>query len=329
MQRKYGLLLPHFGPYATPAALVGVAPRIEGYGFDSIWVRDHLIFHPHKFEHPDRTHVEPFIVLSAVAAVTSKVLLGFGSLIPYRHPIDTALSLASLEWMSGPGRVIAGFGLGTYNHEFEAVGLGEYDRRELVPEQIDIMRKLWTGEEVTYEGKFYSFEEVDVHPEPSSGEIAVWYCGGSLASVRRTIEWKLQGWMPGRINFGSLEKRMQRMARFKEEHGVVDGPEISSIPITSPGASFEEGIRHIDVENMLDSARKRSWVPGPSGEFSTARDLAGALIAGTADDIIEDVERYHEMGLHHLVFDLRNRFDEWEENVQFLAEEVLPAVRKG
>jgi len=327
--RKYGLLLPHFGPHASKGALVGMAPKIEEYGFDSVWVRDHIIFHPHGFEDPDRTHVEPFTVLSAIAAVTERIQLGFGSLIPHRHPIYTALALGSLDWLAGPGRVIAGFGLGTYDHEFEAIGLGEHDRRELLPEHIEIMRKLWTGEEISYTGQFYSFEDVDIHPEPVGGEIPVWYCGGSAASVRRTLEWGLQGWMPGRINLPSFEKRMERLHDLMEERGIEQMPEISAIPITSPGSSYEEGASKVDTEGMLSSARARKWVPGPSGVFEQPRDLDGALIAGTADDIIESVEKYHELGLQHLVFDLRNRFAEWPELVAFLAEDVLPQVRKA
>ncbi|MPZ52687.1 MAG: LLM class flavin-dependent oxidoreductase [Acidimicrobiia bacterium] len=329
MKRKYGLLLPHFGPHASRDALVGMAAKIEDYGFDSVWVRDHIIFHPHGFEDPDRTHVEPFVVLSAIAAVTEQLILGFGSLIPHRHPIYAALSLGSLEWLAGPGRIIAGFGMGTYDHEFDALGLGEPDRRELLPEHIEIMRTLWSGEEVSYKGKFYSFEDVDVHPEPSGGEVPVWYCGGSAAAVRRTIEWRLQGWMPGRINFASFEKRIDRLKKLMEEHGVEQMPEVSAIPITSPGRTFEDGVSKVDAEGMLESARKRKWLPGASGGFETPRDLEGALIAGTADDIIESVEAYHERGLAHLVFDLRNRFDEWEELVASLAEDVLPEVRRG
>lgn len=328
MTRKYGLLLPHFGPHASREALVGMAPTIEKYGFDSVWVRDHIIFHPHGFEDPDRTHIEPFTVLTAIAAVTEKLQLGFGSLIPHRHPIYTALALGSLDWLAGPDRVIAGWGLGTYDHEFEAIGLAEADRRELMPEQIEIMRKLWTGDEVSYDGKFYSFEDVDIHPTPSGGEVPMWYCGGSVAAVRRTIEWGLQGWMPGRINFATFEKRVARMKEFQEQHGVEQTPTISAIPITSPGSSFEEGASKVDVDGMLKSARGR-WVPGASGGFETPRDLEGALIAGTADDIIEAAERYHSFGLEHLVFDLRNRFDEWSELVAFLAEDVLPKLRNS
>jgi alkanesulfonate monooxygenase SsuD/methylene tetrahydromethanopterin reductase-like flavin-dependent oxidoreductase (luciferase family) len=133
--------------------------------------------------------------------------------------------------------------------------------------------------------------------------------------------------MPGRINFASFEKRMERMRTLMEAHGVEKMPETSAIPITSPARTFEEGASKVDADGMLASARSRKWIPGPSGVFETPRDLAGSLIAGTADDIIESVEQYHELGLNHLVFDLRNRFDEWEDLIGFLAEDVLPAVR--
>src|SRR6266540_2712 len=114
--RQYGLLLPHFGEHASRQNLIRGAQRIERYGFDSVWVRDHLVFHPHGMEGQDRTHVDPIVTLSLVAGVTDRVILGTGSLIPHRHPIYAALVLSSLEFVAGPGRVIAGFGMGTYGH---------------------------------------------------------------------------------------------------------------------------------------------------------------------------------------------------------------------
>src|SRR5438067_5868916 len=154
--RRYGLLLPHFGEHASRDKLIRGARAAERHGFDSVWVRDHLVFHPHGMEGQDRTHVDPLVALSLVAGVTEKLILGTGSLIPHRHPIHTALLLSSLEFVAGAGRVIAGFGLGTYQHEFEAAGLGGIDGRELVPATIDIMRRLWGGQENGYRGRVYA-----------------------------------------------------------------------------------------------------------------------------------------------------------------------------
>src|SRR5437762_2556611 len=103
---QYGVLLPHFGSHAGRERLLGGARDIEAYGFDSVWVRDHLVFHPHEFEDQDRTHVDPFVVLSALASVTDKLTLATGTLIPHRHPILAALMLGSLDFIAGPGRII-------------------------------------------------------------------------------------------------------------------------------------------------------------------------------------------------------------------------------
>src|SRR6478736_8692792 len=197
--RRYGLLLPHFGEQASRDRLIRGAQAAERYGFDSVWVRDHLVFHPHGMEGQDRTHVDPMVTLALVAGVTEKLILGTGSLIPYRHPIHTALLLSSLEFVAGPGRVIAGFGIGTFDHEFNAAGLGGIPRQDLLEEQVAVMRKLWSGDEVSFEGKYYNFQDVDIHPSPSAERsIPIWYCGNSPASARRAVEY-CDGWMPGRI----------------------------------------------------------------------------------------------------------------------------------
>src|ERR687884_1200878 len=132
--RRYGLLLPHFGEHASRDYLIRGAQTAERYGFDSLWVRDHLVFHPHGMEGQDRTHVDPMVTLGMIAGVTEKVMLGTGSLIPYRHPIQAALALASLEHVAGPGRVIAGFGMGTFDHGFVAAVLGGADPLEPIGE---------------------------------------------------------------------------------------------------------------------------------------------------------------------------------------------------
>ena len=94
---KYGLLLPHFGEEADRDKLLDGARRAEELGFDSVWVRDHLIFEPHgEMEKPDRTFYEPLTTLTAIGAVTRRLQLGTGSLIPYRHPLQLALQVGTM-----------------------------------------------------------------------------------------------------------------------------------------------------------------------------------------------------------------------------------------
>lgn len=76
---------------------------------------------------------------------------------------------------------------------------------------------------------------------------------------------------------------------------------------------------------MLEHANRLGrWVPPPSGRFENAEDIEGALVAGTPEDIVASVVKFHEAGCEHIVFDLRFRFSEWLECVQLVGEEVLP-----
>jgi probable F420-dependent oxidoreductase len=324
--RRFGLLLPHFGQHASRQNLIEGARTAERYGFDSVWVRDHLVFHPHGMEGQDRTHLDPFVTLAAIASSTDSLILGTASLIPYRHPIQTALELSSLELIAGAGGVVAGWGIGTFDHEFAAVGLGGIKRAELLREQVDVMRQLWTGESVSFAGQFYTFEDVDIHPSPSTGSIPIWYCGNSPLSVRKAVEY-CDGWMPGRITLKTFRSRVERMDVLTAEYGRAERPTIAAIPIVSPGRTREEALSHVNWREMMQQAINSKWDTPDSGGWTSPEDLDGALIAGTADDIIEATARYHEAGLEHLVYDLRFRFDNWIECLSFLGEEVLPKVR--
>jgi probable F420-dependent oxidoreductase len=322
----YGLLLPHFGVHASRKNILEGARAAERHGFDSVWVRDHLVFHPHGMEGQDRTHLEPLLTLAAVAGATNDLIIGTGSLIPYRHPIHTALSLSSLERIAGVGRVIAGWGIGTFDHEFAAVGLGDIKRADLLREQVEIMRQLWSGDPVSYQGQFYTFSDVDIHPSPANGSIPIWYCGNSVLSVRKAVEY-CDGWMPGRITLKTFRKRIERLELLTAEYGRPDRPVTAAIPIVSPGRTREKALAAVNWREMMHQAINSKWETPDSGGWTTPDDLEGALIAGPADDVIEAVQRYREAGLEHLVFDLRFRFDTWLDHIAFLGEEVLPKLK--
>ena len=74
MATRFGLLLPHFGEEADQDLLIEGVQLAEKLGFDSIWVRDHLVFHPHGMEGTDRTFIEPFITLTGSGASRGRAL---------------------------------------------------------------------------------------------------------------------------------------------------------------------------------------------------------------------------------------------------------------
>lgn len=321
---RFGILLPHFGEHASWPLIIDAAAQAERYGFDSVWVRDHVVFRPHDIEGSDRSFLEPFVVLSAVAVVTKQITLGTGSLIPYRHPIHTALSIAALSSLAGD-RVVIGFGAGTFDFEFDAVGINHNHRPELVREQVPLLRRLLTGEAISHDGEHYRFTDVQVLPTPP-GDIPFWYCGGTPASTRHATEY-CDGWMPGRITIETYRARTDAIRRLAEERGRPM-PTLAAIPLTSPGRTEREALEHVDVPALLKNANnQRFWVRPPHGAFETADDLSGALLFGSADDIAEQANAYLGVGIDEIVFDLRLRFGEFAECLDMLGEEVLPRLR--
>jgi probable F420-dependent oxidoreductase len=323
---KFGVLLPHFGRHASRENLVDTSVELEGAGFDSVWVRDHVVFRPHGHEGQDATFWEPTLVLAAVAAVTERLVMGTGALIPYRHPLHTALLFGTLDRLAGPDRLILGLGLGSFDHEFDAVGMGGWDRREVVREQVEILRGIWRGEGLTHEGPYYSFSDAQVSPQPAS-EIPIWYSGTSPASVRRAVEY-CQGWIPGRMPRRDFRKRMDRMRDLAAEAGKPV-PDAGAIPYVVPGRTVEEARRGLNIESLIAETASR-YPPGESGTWESIEDLDGALIAGPPDTIVEEVSRHLESGVSHFVFDVRLRFDDWREVcLDLIAREILPKLRRS
>jgi alkanesulfonate monooxygenase SsuD/methylene tetrahydromethanopterin reductase-like flavin-dependent oxidoreductase (luciferase family) len=323
---KFGLLLPHFGQYGSIERCIEGARKAEEYGFDSVWVRDHLVFEPHGMEGENNTHIEGLIVLAAVSAATRTITLGTGTIIPHRHPILLAQCMAGLSAVSA-GRVTMGIGLGTFPAEFAAAGWPNTleDRANLCRGSVEICRKLWAGGKVSHQDAYYSFTDVELRPTPVN-PIPVWYGGGTPASCRRAVEY-CDGWMPGRIPLATFRK----LVLYLRDHCQQAGREMvttAAIPITSVAGDKERALSTVNAKGLINEGNKKpTWVKPASGTFSTLEDIQGLLLAGTPEDIVRDSRAMEEAGLDHIVYDFRFRFADWYDQVDLIGKEVLPALR--
>jgi len=323
---KFGLLMPHFGGHASRRAVLDGAVLAESFAFDSLWVRDHLVFEPHsEMEAADITFYEALTTLTAIGAVTENITLGTGSLIPFRHPVHTAISIGTLCSLVGD-RVVLGFGAGTFDHEFDVIDMLGVDRVGLVRSNAEILRRLLAEDGVTYRDDVYSFENISIEPKPGV-PVPFWYCGATPRSARLAAEY-CDGWMPGRTTLLTIEERVATMRRMTADNGRPM-PTVAVIPPTSIAATHDLALSGVNLEGLLAWANLRGkwWAKPPSGEFATAEDIEGSLIAGTPDEVVEQVGRFAEVGVEHLVFDLRMNFDRWFASVELLGREVLPALR--
>ena len=316
---KIGLLLPHFGPASTYERLWDTGARLADLGFHSAWVRDQLGFRGLGFEGRNSHFVDPFVALAGIAA-RSDITVGTATLTPIRQQVVLAQLVGSLAYLA-KGRLVLGIGLGGQPRAFELAGLRYEDRVAHFREMVDVLRAT-ARPGASYEGPFTSFRDLTLDPAPPA-DLPLWYCGTSPSAVDRALRYA-DGWFPGRCPFLVFDPLLARL----REGATATGKTMLAaiVPLLSMGRDRADALARVNVPSLLEESRGK---PGWDVGFNTADDLRGALIAGNAQDIVEDIKAFRERGVDEVVLDLRLRMDAFEETLDLVAHEVLPALRAG
>lgn len=150
--------------------LVAWVERAEQLGFDGAFVGDRLLGQATTSGGGvvyGASMLDVTVALATMAARTERILLGPLVLVfPYRHPVQLAKTLASLDAASG-GRLVVGAGIGWNTREFEALGLPMDGRGERFEEALTLVRRLWSGEPVSSDGPTWAFSQVQIVPPPA------------------------------------------------------------------------------------------------------------------------------------------------------------------
>jgi alkanesulfonate monooxygenase SsuD/methylene tetrahydromethanopterin reductase-like flavin-dependent oxidoreductase (luciferase family) len=317
---QLGLLAPHFGAGSSYERVFAVGERLEKLGFSSLFFRDQLGFTGGvSFENPSYHFVDPFIAMSAIAA-TTHLTVGTATLTPIRRPVVLAQMVGSLAYLAA-GRVVLGVGLGGQPRAFRLAGLSIENREALFEEMVEVLR-VTSRAHATYRGPSIAFEDLTLDPAPPA-DLTLLYCGSSLGAIKRAVRWT-DGWLPGRCPFSVFDRLHSRL---KEEAEAAGKPmRVAIVPLLSMAEHREKALAKVNVQGILDeSRRKPAWTR--DGPFESDRDLAGALIAGSAEDVIEDLKEFEARGVDEVVLDLRERMDAFEESIEALGELVLPHFR--
>ena len=258
---EFGVVLPHVGPQAREGVIERirtVAQQAETLGFHSVWAADHIVmpvhltskypYHPEgKFPvDPADNFLEPLTVLSYVAACTTRVKLGTGVLIiPYRNPVVTAKTIATLDVLSN-GRMILGAGVGWMTEEFEYLNSPFHERGARTDEYLHIMKALWTQEEPAFKGRFWSFSDLRCEPKPiQKPHPPIWVGGHSKAALRRTAT-LADGWY-GHVFWRNPEQMPQDIQTIKQ-FAEQAGRDPNSLTYAAPAyeREFEDVLRSLD-----------------------------------------------------------------------------------
>jgi probable F420-dependent oxidoreductase len=202
---EIGVHLPHVGPSATRENLLEFARRMEGLGYDSLWVSDHVVIprtyasrYPYnpagRLGWEDLPLLEPLSTLLFAAAVTERVKLGTTVLVlPMRNPVLHAKMLATLDHLSN-GRLLLGVGVGWLKEEFDALDQPFDHRGARTDEYIAVLRHLWTKDDPTFEGKYYRLGDVACYPKPVQQPHPPIQIGGNTEPARRRAARLGDGW---------------------------------------------------------------------------------------------------------------------------------------
>ena len=186
----YGICLANIGTYSDPRAAVRIAQAAEHSGWEGIFVWDHLAF---VWGPPA---ADPWVVLAAIASSTQRLRIGTAvTPAARRRPHVLANQVATLDVLSG-GRVIFGAGLGGSPSEFGKFGepTDATLRAAMLDESLDLLRRLWSGEQVMHHGEHYTVDGVTLAPTPTQDRLPIWIGGNKIASQLRAARW--DGWIP-------------------------------------------------------------------------------------------------------------------------------------
>ena len=275
---KIGVVFPQTEIGSDPALITEYATRAEALGFDHIISFDHVLG-VNTASRPDwrgpytsqSVFHEPFVLYSYLAGQTNTIEFVTAVIIlPQRQTALVAKQAACLDVLSG-GRLRLGIGTGWNDVEYEALGENFHNRGKRSEEQIDLMRKLWADEHVTYDGRWHKVTDAGINPLPQARRIPVWF-GGMAPQVLQRVGTMGDGWFPlgGRsANLGGMWSQIR-------EHAEAAGRDVQEIglEIMSPGR---------DVAENMDRARSL-------GATHYAVNTMGAGLTGRAH-----IERIEEL----------------------------------
>lgn len=214
-----------------PAKIRDFAQAAEDLGYEAIEVPDHVFGATERdgwtprYNETDPFH-ETFTTMAFLAAATTKVTLSSGVLIlPQRQTGVVAKQCAEVDILSG-GRLRLGVGVGWNHVEYEALGCDWSTRGAKQAEQIEVLRHLWSGELVTFKGRFHDYREVNIVPAPKQRPIPIWLGGSAPAVVKRAARLG-DGWMPilapddaGKATYEAWLGHLEAFGRKREDVGM-------------------------------------------------------------------------------------------------------------
>lgn len=316
-----------------PEELLKFGVLAEEYGFDSVFVSDHL----QPWRH-DGGHAPAALTwLGALGARTSRITLGTSVLTPtFRyHPVVVAQSFATLGCLF-PGRVILGVGSGEAMNEvpLRIDWPSGKERLARLREAVELIRLMWSQDRVTYQGTYYSTDRATIYDRPSvavpiylaaSGPVATKYAG-QVADGYITTSGKAptlytdtllpaitEGASAAGRQLSDLDMTIEVKVSFDHNHAEA----MNATKLWGALALSPEQKAGTDDPKVMQELADALPVERTSSRFIVSTD---------PDEHVSMIRRYIDMGFNHLVFHAPG--SDQEKFMRMYADEILPRLRK-
>ena len=307
-KHNIGIMIPsaYFEDTPAPKELLDHFHAAEELGFHSLWAME-------RFSHQDASVLHPFTTLAWAAGATSRMELGTAvALATLRHPVVLAKTAATLDYIS-EGRLTLGISLGGRPEDFAALGVPIQQRPRRLEETITILRSLWGGQEVSFQGRHFTVEGRFSGPRPASpGGIPI-LLGGNAEPLYKRVATMADGWLPGAISTwmpSQFQEGWEKIQGYAREAG------------RDPSELAGDMLVYFSLDDTAEKARKPldEFIPRYyGGRFDTEK-----CIYGSPSECAEQLQGFFDAGVRTMILHVLQPSIRLLERIQ---REVVPLLR--
>jgi len=292
-----GLAFVNPAPLTRPENVVNFAKQCEAMGLHSMWTIDRIGY----------DNLEPLTILAAAAGATQRIRLGTSVLLPgLRHPALLAKIVATLDFISN-GRVTMGVGFGSRENDFTAVEVPFEGRGSRAVECVQLMKRLWTEENVTYKGRFFNVQNLTLGPRPIQKPIPIFTGGSAEIALKRAGTWA-NGFICGSSAIPEFATTWEKIAQYARIAG------------RNPNEIEKAGLTFMAINDDNAKAVKtlENYVMRYYGRLRA--DVASTSLVGSGTAIADRIEAFLSRGLDTLIIGVA---DPDPKQVDLFGEKVL------
>jgi len=279
---QIGLAFVNPAPLTKPNHVVNFAKRCEEMGLHSLWTIDRIAY----------DNLEPLTLLASAAAVTQKLRLGTSVLLGNtRHPSHLAKIIATIDFISN-GRVTLGIGFGSRESDYKAVEIPFEKRGSRAVEQIQLIKRLWTEENVTHKGQFFQVENLTVGPRPiQKPHPPIWTGGSAEVALKRVGTWA-NGFICGSSAIPEFSVTWEKVASYARAAG------------RNPNEIEKAGLTFMAINDNKAKAVETLAVYVTRYYGRVRGDLESTALVDSGAQCAERINSYFSKGLDTLIIGL-------------------------